>query len=532
MNVNLSKIIELINNEKYSEAEEELKPIYEKNLDNFDVIKLCGMVVLAQKKYKPALKFFNKCLEIKENDYDINVNLSYLFTKIQLYDLAIKYGEIASELNNQRPHSFHNLAESYFHLGDYDKAELLALQSIEKRGGLNSLDFIDTRDLVALYSDILLAKQKNDSFITFAKKILEEHYSSALLLRLLRLKKDLIEKKYLLMAKEALIRFEKIPNLVDRNTNKSNTYFFLAEYYSKEDISKSEEYYIVANQLIADMQRESLFNRQKIANNILDLFSNYNFDHIENEIPRKKGEGLIFIFGMPRSGTTLTESILCTAENIQAGGEKVFFSIQNYKVIDNLPASADNLDIKYFKELGDNYLESIKLHRKDNFFFVDKLPENYLFYKFIKLSLPGAKFIHCYRDPWDNAISLFKQNYSTNIFYASSFFGIATEYANYEALIKFWKKSESGDTFLEIRYENIIKDRENFIKIIWDFCGLKGAYSEEKRKRHVGVTASMQQVTRDIYNTSIKKQDFIAYKDKFLEDLESQRGFWKQKGIH
>ena len=98
------------------------------------------------------------------------------------------------------------------------------------------------------------------------------------------------------------------------------------------------------------------------------------------------------------------------------------------------------------------------MHRSENKYFVDKLPENYLFYKFIKLSLPGAKFIHCHRDPWDNAISLFKQNYAVNIFYASSFFGIANELANYEHLIQFWKKIDGDQCMLDVKYENLVKN--------------------------------------------------------------------------
>ena len=66
------------------------------------------------------------------------------------------------------------------------------------------------------------------------------------------------------------------------------------------------------------------------------------------------------------------------------------------------------IDIDFFNDLGDRYLKNIKLQRNQKKFFIDKLPENYLYYNFIKLALPGAKFIHLQRDPWDNAISLLR----------------------------------------------------------------------------------------------------------------------------
>ena len=185
------------------------------------------------------------------------------------------------------------------------------------------------------------------------------------------------------------------------------------------------------------------------------------------------------------------------------------------------------MDKDFFIDLGDRYLENIKLHRKEKNFFIDKLPENFFFYKFIKLSLPGAKFINCYRDPWDNAISLFKQNYSITVFFASSFFGIALEYANYEFLMNFWKKLDGSENFFDVSYEVLVSKDKHFLEKLWEFCGLQGEYTEEKRKKHVGYTASFQQVTKEIYKTSIKKNDFAHFKDQFYKDLSSQREYWE-----
>ena len=138
------------------------------------------------------------------------------------------------------------------------------------------------------------------------------------------------------------------------------------------------------------------------------------------------------------------------------------------------------------------------------------------------LALPSAKFIHCYRDPWDNAISLFKQNYSTNIFYASSFFGIATEFANYEFLMQQWKNMDGKSAFFDVEYEQLVKDEDSVVKALWEYCSLKGKYSPKERKKHFAYTASMQQITKDIYTSSVEKSDFTAQKNSFLEDLEKQ----------
>jgi len=231
---------------------------------------------------------------------------------------------------------------------------------------------------------------------------------------------------------------------------------------------------------------------------------------------------------MPRSGTTLTESILATAKNIKPGGERVFFSMSLRSVIqENI--NPNTLDFKFFGRLGELYLESLKTIRGDSHFFIDKLPDNYFFYKFIKIALPGAKFIHTFRNPWDNAISLFKVNYQTNLFYASSFFGIANEYANYQNLIKFWQKIDGNDVFFNVEYERLVSNENGLIEKLWKFCNLEGEYSPEKRKRHYAKTASQQQVSKDIYTTSIKKSEFLSFESKFWDDLNTQISFWSKK---
>lgn len=527
MSTALSKIIDLVNTKDYYKAEIEIKKLYDNDVDNYDYNKLLGIVSLGRFNYNKALQYFEKCIQQKDNDYDVIVNLSYLFNKAQIYGEAIKYAEKAIYLNKKSPQALQNLATALFYIGKYQEAKKYSSLCIDARGGIDSQDLLGTQDLISLHADILIAAREKEEFINFAYSILKKQYNSSLLLKLFRMDEKLILENHLQINNQAILTFQKLSNLVERNTALSHSYFFLAEYHAKKDKTLSEKCYLEANKLIADMQRDSIFTRQKYAKKIYTFFKEHqNFNHIEEKISKNKGEGLIFIFGMPRSGTTLTESILSTADNIKAGGEKVFFSLQLHQIIEALPNNSFFSDEKFYQDLGDRYLHNIEIQREGKKFFIDKLPENYLFYKFIRLSLPAAKFIHCYRDPWDNAISLFKQNYSVNIFYASSFFGIATEYANYESLIKTWRNLDGEDAFLNVEYEKMVNQKPEYIKKLWEFCGLEGQYNEESRKKHVGITASMQQVTKDIYNTSIKKADFIDLKEKFEEDLNMQRSFW------
>ena len=64
---------------------------------------------------------------------------------------------------------------------------------------------------------------------------------------------------------------------------------------------------------------------------------------------------------------------------------------------------------------------------------------------------------------------------------------------------------------------------------LWKFLGIPGAYDPSKRKNYVGYTASMQQVSKDIYDTSIGKNGFNEQKSMFFDDLEKQRQYWKSQ---
>ena len=116
--------------------------------------------------------------------------------------------------------------------------------------------------------------------------------------------------------------------------------------------------------------------------------------------------------------------------------------------------------------------------------------------------------------------------YAFNLFYSSSFFGIALEYANYEHIVDYWRKSNEQNSFMDIKYEELVSNTKDTAKRIWNYCGLAGKYDEKKRTDFFSLTASKQQVVKEIYQTSMQKNDFEAYKSKFFEDLNQQRKFW------
>ena len=90
-------------------------------------------------------------------------------------------------------------------------------------------------------------------------------------------------------------------------------------------------------------------------------------------------------------------------------------------------------------------------------------------------------------------------------------------------------KNISGQSsFYHISYEDLVSKTDEMIKNYGSYCGLKGEFSSEKRKSHYANTASQQQVSQDIYRTSLKKEEFTEYKDQFYSDLSQQDSFWQK----
>ena len=531
MSANLSKLNEFIKTGNYAKAEFYLYELLKNKPNDYTLNKNLGMTLLAQKKYDGALQSFEKCYFINKKDFDIILNLSFLFLKVQDYEQSIKFAEDALTIDAKASSAYQNLSTCYLEMKDFDKAKGFAEKVIELRGGVTSDNFLQYEDFINTYADILLAKQENKNFCVFAEQILDKKiFIGDLFLKLLKHDKTKIKKEYVEIISSTIKSPGQFENSLERNAQLAAANICLAEYNSKKSKNLSEKQFLEANNHIVLMQRSPIYARQKMYINLTEYFSSFKENSIIDHISPEKGNGLIFIVGMPRSGTTLTESILSTAENIFAGGEKVFFTNNLWSIFSDLKPGLE-IDPKFIEGLGDRYLSTIELQRGGKKYFIDKMPANFLYYKFIQLALPKAKFIHTFRNSWDNAISLFKANFQNTIIYASSFFGIANEYSNYSALMRFWKKNSTNAPFFEVDYEKMVTNTDEIVKEIWSHCSLSGEFSSTKRKAHYANTASQQQVSQDIYKSSLKKQEFIDFKDKFYDDLAQQNSFWEKRGI-
>ena len=265
----------------------------------------------------------------------------------------------------------------------------------------------------------------------------------------------------------------------------------------------------------------------KFQKSVLKIIENYEIVKNFNTKDSLKGKDNIFILGMPRSGTTLTESIITANTEVFGGGELMSFYDLTYRLLIN-----EKYDASDYEMVGDQYIERTKFLLSQQNKIADKLPNNYAFIGHIRKFLPEAKIVLVLRNPWDLAVSLYKQRYVTNISFSSSFFNLGVQMANFEAFILYWKKMGMLDeNVMIINYEKLVRNFDDYQKRLYAFCEITSDYEPEKRESFFAKTASINQVQNKIHTESLKKDNFSDLKTEFQEAFFSQREFWKSKNI-
>ena len=223
----------------------------------------------------------------------------------------------------------------------------------------------------------------------------------------------------------------------------------------------------------------------------------------------------IFIFGMPRTGTTLVERILSSHPDAFAAGELTHFALAMKRaagtrgpyVLDRETLqAATRLD---FAALGRNYIESTRPRTGHTLHFIDKMPLNFFYAGLIHRALPRARLICLRRNPLDTCLSNYRQLFATSFSYynyAYDLLDIGRYYQQFDTLMRHWRET-LPNAFLEVHYEQVIANTEIEARRLLEFCGLE--YRPEVLAFHENsapvATASSVQVRQPIYRTSLER---------------------------
>lgn len=259
--------------------------------------------------------------------------------------------------------------------------------------------------------------------------------------------------------------------------------------------------------------------------NIINTFSKKLFLDLQGSGDPSKTP--IFILGMPRSGTTLTEQIIASHPQVFGAGElKDLIEVahyQNHQASPLFPENLENLTKEDIKAMGESYIRRLKEYAPDSIKITDKMPSNYMALGLIPLILPNAKIIHVKRDPIDTCLSCFTRLFNRHQDATYDLTELGRHYNNYRRLMKHWKKILPVGSFLEIEYEALVSNIEEESKKLIEWCDLdwdEKCLSFYKTDRKVR-TASLTQVREPAYKTSIARwKNYEPYLEPLISELK------------
>ncbi|MEI9420566.1 sulfotransferase [Mesorhizobium sp. Cs1299R1N1] len=223
-------------------------------------------------------------------------------------------------------------------------------------------------------------------------------------------------------------------------------------------------------------------------------------------------EAPVFVVGMPRSGTTLTEQICASHPNVHGAGElsKLRRIASGLGVVDhsnaNLGQSIAMITPDLTRTLAEEHLAYLRERAPDSLRIVDKMPHNFEMIGLVGLLFPKARIIHCRRDAIDNCISCFVLQFNRAHSYSADLETLGLYYREYDRLMRHWDNVFPGRIF-ENRYETLIENQEEQSRRLIDYLGLPwddACLRFFDRGGSVN-TYSNWQVRQPIYTSSVKR---------------------------
>ncbi len=220
----------------------------------------------------------------------------------------------------------------------------------------------------------------------------------------------------------------------------------------------------------------------------------------------------LFIVGMPRSGTTLTEQVLSSHPDIAGAGELGYFMQMSHALQRATGDTAGtfaflrDLRMEVMQGWTQGYLDLLHAVSATAARVTDKMPLNFLNLGLMALAFPNARVVHCRRDPMDNCLSCYVENMHQDQRYSTRLKCLGHFYLQYHRLMTHWR-AVLPLPILDVVYEDLVADFDTQARRLIDFCGLpwdencSRFYATERAV----TTPSKWQVRQPIYSTSVAR---------------------------
>lgn len=491
-----------------------LLPLIHRFPNHFDLHCNIATAFLALEEFDKAEFGFEQALIIKPHSFEATVGMARVLQEKRKLSEALVMAKRAQELGPKKAETY-NLLGGILKESDCGNDALIAYEHALKLDPLNLSAYLGRGHLRMEKGDLINAESDFNTAINLDKNNLGGR------LALTQIKKvsfgsDNMEE---LISQDS--QLSKLPS-----SKRIPLHFALGKCY------EDTKYYDLAFQHYQsgcnEMRQRIKYNaddNELVINNIKNFFTKDRIDSIRNE--GCTSELPIFVLGMPRSGTTLTETIIASHPLVYGAGElsdMLKIADKPSKDIQSgYPLNMNSISKSDLKKMGETYVSQLQKLSAGSLRITDKMPSNFNYIGLIHLMLPNAKIIHVKRNPIDTCLSCYTRLFNKSQYQSYNLEEIGRYYRNYESLMQHWKSVLPNNAFYEIQYENIVADQKGQAKSLLEFCELEwdeACIDFHKTERNIR-TASVAQVRQPIYMTSVEKW---RHYEKYLGPLFNALG--------
>ena len=426
---------------------------------------------LQKGEFKKALKILEDLIKNGNKNITIFFHLGKIYFALNDYKKSIIYFRKCNQIQPNSPKVLYNLALVFQGLGKINEAEKL----------FNKLININPNDIRSYYGLFNLSINN-----------ITEKYKNKL--------KDLSNSGKINLFEKTLINF--IFSKLKKKERKFKEEIKFLDLSHKLCFESNYNYNIQSN----------LYYKKIIKNH---------FNKIEYEGSIKTNKNLskfkpIFIIGLPRSGSTLVESLISQSSNqILSFGE---FHAINMSIFDQIASTiySENFNLNNFKFIiNKEKFQNSLLERYGNIenkIFIDKSLENFFNIEIILKFFPDAKFLHTFRNFNDSIIGIY-QRMMPDLSWSHDIKNILEYANNYKMIINYFK-NKYPKHILDIDLEKLTNDQKNESQRIFDFCNIDwndDVLNFNKKNKLFTKTNSFLQIRNKIDKYNINKYETYYY---------------------
>ena len=331
-------------------------------------------------------------------------------------------------------------------------------------------------------------------------------------------------------AKELLARSEALANSEDFPAQERAAIWFSSAHIlrNQQDYDRAFEHYTTANTLLREEHRFDRKGFKWWIDATIDGYTPETFEVLKDA--GSPSTSPIFIVGMPRSGTTLVETIVSSHPGVTAGGEErkmadLVEALGKTKGEIKYPREAASIKPAHMLPFGTQYLSHMARLHPGAKRTTDKMPFNCLHLGLIAVLFPQATIIHCRRDPLDTCLSCYFQYFAEGemLSFTNDLGDLGYLYTEYERLMAHWHEV-LPTRIMDVQYEELVASQETVIRQLIAHAGLDwddaclGFHQQDRAVK----TASQFQVRQPIYNSAVERwRKYESHLGPLREALES-----------